>query len=93
MALRNAFEGIATEGTLRRLLDQLRFAKDSSDRMRVVVDSAPQVTVWGGNSSSAVGNNTGAYSSSSWNAMDARAEMQEASQQTFYMTRNRWSIT
>lgn len=94
MALRNAFEGLATESLLRRLLEQVRFAKDSADRMRVTLDGAPQVTVWGGNTSSTISSTSHApYAASSWNANDARAEMQELSQQTFQITRNRWSIT
>lgn len=95
MTLRNAFGEIATEFTLRRLVDQLRFAKDSADRMRVIVDSAPQVTVWAQNNSAGMASTATAapYSASAWNAMDARAEMQELSQQTFQITRNRWSIT
>lgn len=93
MALRNAFEGLATESLLRRLLEQVRFAKDSSDRMRVTLDGAPQVTVWGGNANSTFGTGVAPYSASSWNVMDARADFQELSQQTFQITRNRWSIT
>ena len=45
--LRNAFEGVATEGTLRRLLNALNYAKDLNDRMRVVVDTMPTTTVTG----------------------------------------------
>ena len=93
MALRNAFSEMATEFTLRKLLEQMRFSKDASDRMRVTVDGAPQVTVYGANVNATLGTNIAPYSSSSWNIMDARAEMQEITQQNFIMTRNRWSIT
>lgn len=89
MALRNAFEAIATEGTLRRLLEQLRFAKDSSDRMRVTVDVMPTTTVTL-NAGSAI---SAPYAAGSWNLMDQRQEMQEMTLQTFQATRNRWSIT
>lgn len=95
MALRNAFEGIATEGTLRRLLDQLRFSKDSADRMRVTVDAWPGTLVVYGNGSSAVLGSAAItpYSATSWNVMDARAEFQELSLQAAQIQRNRWTIT
>lgn len=95
MALRNAFEAIATEGTLRRLLDQLRFSKDSSDRMRVAVDTWPGSVVVYGNGTNAIVAATSItpYSGTSWNAMDARAEMQEMSLQAAQIQRNRWTIT
>lgn len=95
MALRNAFDYIATEGTLRRLLEQLRFAKDPADRLRVQVDGWPgSVIVYGNGSASTLGTTAiTPYASTSWNIMDQRAEMQEASLQTFQVTRNRWTIT
>jgi len=96
MGLRNAFEEIATERTLRKLLEHMRFAKDSSDRMRVTVDNQPSVTVWSNNTGTAVagaGTQPGLFQPSSWNIMDGREEFREITQQTFQITRNRWTIT
>jgi hypothetical protein len=95
MALRNAFDLIATEGTLRKLLDQLRFSKDSADRMRVAVDTWPGSLVVYGNGSNTVMGSTAIspYASTSWNIMDARAEFQELSLQAAQIQRNRWTIT
>jgi len=95
MALRNAFEGIATESTLRRLLEHLRFAKDGSDRLRVSVDNNPQVVVYSNNSATQLSGGASPlpFATSTWNVVDARHEMQELSLQSFQNTRNRWSIT
>lgn len=95
MGLRNAFEEMATESTLRRLLEHMRFAKDASDRLRVSVDTMPQSTVYTANTSAGIqGVATSApFGPNTWNQNDARHEMQEFSLQTFTMTRNRWTIT
>lgn len=96
MALRNAFEGIATEGTLRRLLEHVRFSKDSSDRLRVAVDTGSVTATVNMNNSTtsiAAGVSPSPYASTTWNIMDARADFQEASLQSFQITRNRWTIT
>lgn len=44
MALRNAFDNLATEGTLRRLLNNLNFSRTATDALRVNVDNTVTVT-------------------------------------------------
>lgn len=94
MALRNAFAEIATEFTLRKLIEQTRFARDAADRLRVVIDSSATIpaSVYTNNANANISTVT-PFGGSAWNANDARHEMQEASLQSFQMTRNRWSIT
>lgn len=96
MTLRNAFEEMATEGLIRRLMDQLRFARDSNDRMRVVIDNGPSVLVYTNNTSASLVNATtqpAPFSVSSWNVMDAREEFRDITLQSFQNQRNRWTIT
>lgn len=50
MTLRNAFAEVMTEMTGRRILAALSFARDTADRMRVIVDNQPAVLNLRGNS-------------------------------------------
>lgn len=98
MALRNAFEAMATEATLAKaarslnnLVRNLNFAKTSSDQLRVVVDS-------GGSMSTSLywmsGNTWQSYYGSGAPAsMDAREQQAAASRANFAAVRNqRWSL-
>ena len=93
MALRNAFEGIGTEGTLRRILQAVSFARDANDRMRVVVDSGTisglnQIN-WGQNNSQ-----PNYYGTGSPNSMDMRDMYRQAMRTNMLLVReNRWTIT
>lgn len=92
MTLRNAFEEMATEGTLRRILDNLRFARDINDRIQVVVSSgATDITAirWGSNNSQATWYSTGAGSS-----MDQRENQRQLARANMLTARHsRWTIT
>jgi len=93
MALRNAFENVATEGTLRRILQLVNFARDANDRMRVVVDSGTisglnQIN-WGANNGQ-----PSYYSTGAPNSMDMRDMYRQAMRTNVIQTRqNRWTFT
>ena len=93
MTLRNAFEELTTEGTLRRLLQAVSFARDANDRMRVVVDSG---TISGLNQIN-WGQNNGQpnyYGTGSPNSMDMRDMYRMAMRTNAMMARhNRWTFT
>jgi hypothetical protein len=96
MGLKNAFEEIATEGLLRRLMDQLRFSKDNADRMRIIVDNQPTFSMLTGNTTTSLVNAANSplpFATNSWNIMDAREPMRDQSLMAFQVTRNRWTIT
>lgn len=96
MALRNAFEEMATESLLRRVLDALRFARDQQDRMRVVIDNQPNAGINMNNTTTSIvnaGQQPSLFSPGSWNVMDAREEFRDISLQSFQNTRSRWTIT
>lgn len=96
MGLRNAFEEMATESLLRRLIEQVRFSKDAQDRMRTTIDNQPPVSVYMFNTSTSIANAStqpGLFAASSWNVMDAREEFRDITLQSFQNTRNRWTIT
>lgn len=92
MALRNAFENVVTEGTLRRLLDQLRFARTSTDQLRVVIDSGAtdlSAIRWANNNSFATWYSTGAG-----NSMDQRENQRQIARANMLTARHsRWTIT
>ena len=90
MTLRNAFEGLATERTLRSLLRNLNLAKTSSDQLRVVVDSgAVNTTVYWANANTY----PSWYSTGAATSMDAREQQAELSRANFHAVRNqRWSL-
>lgn len=96
MALKNAFEGLATDSGLKRILNLLTFARDSSDRIRVVVDNQPAVTslTYNRNSIGSMNGDTSTtwQSGTSWNVLDGREplKMQHA-QRADFVKRNRWT--
>lgn len=95
MALRNAFEELGTEGTLRKILRAVQFAKDSADRMQVVVSNQATVSVVAANQGNSLnGLGVAPYAPTAWNAHDVRAEYQELSHQSFQSgPRVRWTIS
>lgn len=94
MALRNAFEELGTEGTLRKILRAVQFAKDGADRMQVNVANQPTVSVNVANQGASLnGIAVVPYNPQAWNAHDIRAEYQEFSHQSFQAARSRWTIT
>lgn len=101
MGLRNAFEEIATESTLRQLVRIfqegrfLPYSKDVNDRMRVIVDNQAASSVYMGNTSAAPGaSNIAPWASSSGGLlMDDRAEQQDFTLLNFQNTRSRWTIS
>lgn len=100
MGLRNAFEEMATEGTLRqlvRIFQEGRFmpySKDLQDRMRIIVDNQPAIANYLANTSGVPGSsNVTPWGNNTGLLMDDRAEAQDFTFQNFNFTRNRWSIT
>lgn len=99
MTLRNAFANLATEertdevvGLLRRLANNLSFSRDSSDRLRVILDNNPQVITYMANSSTA-GTYAGLYSISGNMSVDPREPLRAVSRNNAHNIRNRWSVT
>lgn len=93
--LRNAFDYLATEGTLRQLVRQLLFSKDPQDRLRIVVDNSPTVMVYSGNTLSNMqyaAVNPPHWSPSSWNIVDDRWEYGNGLNGVFNSTRSRWTF-
>lgn len=94
MALRNAFDNLGTESALRRIANLLTFARDSNDRIRVIVDGQPGVTVYARNTGTNMtnDNSTSYYSSSSWNATDSREPLrQQYRANANFTAKNRWT--
>lgn len=95
--LRNAFDALATEGTLRQLLRQLFFAKDTSDRLRVIIDNSPTMVVNAGNTASSMqgaGQAPGPWTNSSWNVVDQRWDYGNGLNGVFFNSnRNRWTFS
>ena len=95
MALRNAFDGIATESGLRRIANLLTFARDNQDRVRVIVDNAQQTLLYNRNSGSALQGGTSEtyYGASSWNTVDAREPLKQQMRLNYTQVRNtRWTF-
>lgn len=92
MTLRNAFEGVATDSNIKRLLQQLHFARDSADRLRVIIDQTLSVRVhdvaWGNN-----GGTPGYYASGAPMSMDSRETQRFIVRDAVIQNRNRWSVT
>ena len=97
--LRNAFDALATEGTLRNLLRQLTFAKTPTDQLRVIVEnglSIGQAPVFNGNVNAAM---TGAanqpqhWGPVSWNTVDARYQYGEQLVGNYIQNRERWTFS
>lgn len=101
MGLRNAFDEVATEGTLRALLRVfqegrfLPYAKDTNDRMRVAVDTGTVTSIaYLGNASAVPGaSNVVPWSSGTGVLMDDRAEQQDFTLLNFMTSRSRWTIS
>ena len=93
MALRNAFENLGTESTLRRILNMLTFARDSNDRLRTIVDNQPPVVLnMRSNTTQMNGNTELWYSAGSWNITDAREDLRiQHNQRADFVKRNRWT--
>lgn len=97
--LRNAFDLLATEGTLRNLLRAVTFAKTSSDQLRVNVDNAITVTAANVYNSLTNASMMGAnnqqphWGAASWNAMDARYPYGEALVGNYIQNRQRWTVS
>lgn len=94
MTLRNAFDSLGTESALRRIANLLTFARDSADRIRVVVDSSITSLVYNRNSTTATQGNTSNvwYNASSWSDRDGREEiMLQYKQRADFNKRNRWT--
>lgn len=96
MALRNAFEAMATEGTLKTiaefLLSRREFARDAGDRVRAVLDSTSAIytigSYWGNANTYPTWYSTGAPTS-----MDPREQQAAQSQANFNQVRQqRWVI-
>lgn len=93
MTLRNAFGDLTTETLMRRLFNAMNVAKDSLDRMRVVVDAGGLELRgiqpgWHGNLSIT------RYVSGAPNSVDAREALMAQTRSNFNSVRNnRWSVT
>lgn len=89
--LRNAFDLVATETTLRNILRAVTFAKTTTDQLRAIVDSG---TI---SATSYFGNTTGVapapYALGAPNAHDSRELMMQTTQAAFNATiQQRWNI-
>lgn len=94
--LRNAFDLLGTEGTLRNILRMVSVARDTSDRLRVIIDNVPQATVLAGNTNNALQGASNAptpWSANTWNILDQRFVYGEALNANWLMTKGRWTIT
>lgn len=94
MALRNAFDGLATESGLRRIANLLTFARDNQDRLRVLIDNTVPVIVYNKNSTTGTqGSGSGGwYSNGSWSDREGREElMLQYKQRADFVKRNRWT--
>ena len=93
MVARNAFENLATDSLLRRLLHAVSFARDSGDRMVVSLGASPTViptfTEWlNANVYAAM------YSSGAPTSMDAREQQRVAARANVQQVRQgRWTFT
>jgi len=103
MTLRNAFDGLATEGTLGKIIAILQglqrntnYARDVQDRLRVTVDNSVNASVSNGANNSATmqggGLNPLHWGTNSWNLADDRWEFGNALNGVFNSTRNRWTF-
>lgn len=98
MTLRNAFEDMATERTLRLLLAAANYARDINDRMRVVVDGTvtTSTTITTGpylNGSSAVGTYRLWNDPNAVFSVDQRETQRQASLQYGEIQRQRWTYS
>lgn len=90
MTLRNAFEDVATDALLRRLLNNVNFAKDINDRMRVIVDNTLSLYQYRANSTTA---NTyrNWYDPNAINMVEDREQLQMQYKGDAKRSRERWT--
>lgn len=96
MMLRNMFDAVATEGTLRQLLRQLTFPRTITDVLRVNVDNSPQATIYSGNTNSSMAgavNQPAHWGAVSWNTVDARYAFGEQQVLNYIQNRERWTFS
>lgn len=99
--LRNAFDGLATESTLKRLISLLNFARDPQDRMRVIVDGgslaatqAVRANITYGDSNSGNGYVLWYATVGSPASTDPRDELRSTTKSLNQQTRNqKWTYT
>lgn len=98
--LRNAFDLLATEGTLRQILRAITFPRNTQDVLRVNVDNT--VTVSGtvamnnaatGNTMQGAGTHPAFWGAVSWNTVDARYAFGEQQIATYIQNRERWTFS
>lgn len=93
MALRNAFDGLATEGMLRRILQAVNFARDSNDRLIINMATGTIANIdsidWGNNNAYPTYYGTGAA-----NSVDMRDVLrQEMRANAIQARQHRWVIS
>jgi hypothetical protein len=100
MTLRNAFEGMSTEASIKALIDELRtfhaqsiLARDANDRMRTTLDGTTSVVAAHLNIGAVNDGYPPWYARGSPNSVDAREQLESLSHMAFYETRKRWSFT
>lgn len=95
MGLRNAFDGLATESGLRRIVNLLTFARDNNDRIRTIVDGGSLTIYNRASGTNMTNDNSTSYQSSlSWNSVDARDPLRQQHRSTTNYTRQtRWTIS
>lgn len=94
MSLKNAFDGLATEGTLKRLISMLGFARDGQDRLRIIVEGTATTALYARNTTTNMSGSDSQihYSSSTWNAIDARDPYRmQMTQRSDFIKTNRWT--
>lgn len=103
MTLRNAFEGLGTESTLKRILKAVSFIKDPNGRMRVVIDNtstSPVVVAQSGATAGVVnavlwanaGVAAGWYTQGGPNSVDAREQLRYQMRGVYEQRRSRWTF-
>lgn len=93
MTLRNAFDSLSTESALRKIANLLTFARDASDRIRIIVDGG-SISVYNRNSSTDMPatNLPLPFANHTWNAQDARETQRIQMRLNADLTRkNRWT--
>ena len=94
MALRNAFEAVATESTLRRLLAVASYARDVNARLRVVIYNAPPALLYRANSRDPTVNRHPFGDVNAVFMVDEREQQRVQSEQSFNQVRTqRWSFS
>lgn len=96
MVMRNAFEEMATERTMRLILAAVSYARDINDRLRVTVDNQVSTTVSAGpymNGSASAGTARLLYDVNATFTVDDRDEMRAATQHNARAARQRWTYS